>query len=81
MKREYSKEEMEGRIPADPAECTAARSGEYAGERTGENKPQETTGKSAGLESRSGSSNAEFGSILCCCGGKQISSGKSGGER
>ena len=33
-----------------------ARSGEYAGEQTGENKPKETTGKSAGLESRSRSS-------------------------
>ena len=97
MKREYSKEEMEqilrgeAKIPKRVDEKmqdayrqirqNAQQQDQDAGERTGENKPEETTGKSAGLESRSGSSNAEFGSILCCCGGKQISSGKSGGER
>ena len=94
MKREYSKEEMEqilrgeAKIPKrvdekmqDAYRQIRQNAQQQDQENMQESGQEETTGKSAGLESRSGSSNAEFGSILCCCGGKQISSGKSGGER
>ena len=93
MKREYSKEEMEqilrgeAKIPkrVDEKMQDAYRQIRQNAQQQDQENMQESGQEKTSRKKRQGrvrgSSNAEFGSILCCCGGKQISSGKSGGER
>ena len=53
-----------GRIPADPAECTAARSGEYAGRADRGKQAGKNDGEGLGLESRSGNNALRLGHPL-----------------